>query len=204
MLAWIHGAGGAVEWRAIGEDVSGERLRVRGTRDAAADLAQRVAGELVGPVEGGSSEWLVSAPGVFDRTSFLAAPAGVTEVTPDPRLDLAPTARGAGPGVLADSSAGLPEAVRQVLLVGVYTAGDHTLFLDAAGGFSLVSGCNLEPVDHGRWHTQAEHVVLEGTDGARVLDYEPTAGDLRPPDGEPFTSALMDNAAAPLPTVGAP
>ncbi len=201
MLAWIHGAGGAVEWRAVGDDVSGDRLRVHGTREAAVDLAQRVAGELVGPADTSGEVWTIAAPGVLDRGSFLAAPAGVTEVAPDPRLDLGSSAR---PQVLADTSAGMPEAARQALWVGLYTAGDRTLFLDAAGGFSLAEGCFLTTVDHGRWHPEGDHVVLDGADGARVLDYEPTAGDLRGQDGERFSSALMDSAAAAMPALEAP
>src|SRR6185369_8099799 len=74
MLAHVHGAAGAIEWLRLHDDVSDDRLRVRGSREAAVDLARRVAGRVEGG-EGGA--FTIVAPDVFDRSSFLRPPDGI-------------------------------------------------------------------------------------------------------------------------------
>jgi hypothetical protein len=200
MVAWVHGAGGAVEWRALRDEVRDDRLRVHATREAADALAQRLAGQVVGPAEAGV--WIVSAPDIFDRGSFLAVPEGVREAVPVPMLDLGsgePTSRRAA--VLSDSTAALPGPQQMARLVGVYNLGERALFLDAEGGFSLGEGCFLTPVDSGRWHTEGDQVVLEGEKGKWMLEHDPVQGDLRTTAGERYSSALVDSIAAGMPEV---
>jgi hypothetical protein len=201
MLAWVHGAGGAVEWRALGDDVRDDGLLVHGTRDAAAALAQRLAGQVEG---GGDGVWTVAAPGVFERTSFLEPPAGVTEVTPAARLDLAPVAspfeKHAALAPVAPVGAGAPAAVRAARLVGLYMAGERALLLDAAGGFAIEESCGGgDTLEQGRWHSEGDEVVLEGAAGRRVLSYDPVRGELGEADGARFSSALVDSIVAAMP-----
>lgn len=198
-LAWVHGPGGAIEWMRVGEDVSEDRLRVYASRDAADELAQRLAGEVKG---GGDGLWTVSAPDVFERGSFLAVPAGVQEIAPDPRIDV----KGAGKFGLDQLAlpSDLPEAARQLTLVGLYTAEGQTLFLDSAGGFSLEDGCSGEPSSTGRWRADGQRVILESSEGKTVLAYDSTQGDLHDPSGRRFASALVDSTVAPMPSRGEP
>jgi hypothetical protein len=196
MLAWVHGAGGAVEWQAIGHDASPDHLRVLGSREAAADLAQRLAGEVEGEADGA---WTVTAPDVFDRGSFLAPPPGVSEVEPKPLLGLARAASPFGTRAVA-LGAGAPGADPGVQFVGLYTHGDHTLLLDTAGGFSLAEGCSGEgSLDEGRWHTEANMVVLDGAHGQTTLVYDPRDGTLGDPSGAAFSSAAVDSIIAAMP-----
>lgn len=97
-------------------------------------------------------------------------------------------------------SASAPEAVRAARLVGLYTAGERALFLDAAGGFTIEESCGGgAPVDHGRWHTQGDQLVLDDADGSRVLGYDPVLGELSEADGARFSSALVDSIVAAMP-----
>lgn len=198
MLAWVHGPGGAVEWRALRDDLRDDRLRVQGSQDAAVALAQRLAGQVVGPMEEGT--WTIAAPDVYGRGSFLGVPEGVIEVSPEPRIDLGSATGRMGVGIAV--APGLPDPQSQPAasaLVGVYNAGERVLFLDAAGEFALEEGCFLTGLDKGRWHTDGDRVILEGAGGEVVLTYDPTDGALRPSTGERFTSALVDSAIAAMP-----
>src|SRR5262249_54424418 len=156
-----------------------DRLRVYGSREGAEDLAQRLAAEVQG---GGDGLFTIGAPDLFGRTSFLAAPASIVEVTPEPRLDLrsgpSPYAkRGVvGAGALTDVA---PGAARQAMLVGIYTAGQRALFLDAAGGFSIEDQCSGETLERGRWSMGGEggeRVILEGEAHRALLAYDHDQG----------------------------
>jgi hypothetical protein len=189
MLAWVHGAGAAVEWRTLHDEVRDDRLRVRASADAAAALARSLAGEVVGPVDGDASLWTVAAPNVFDRASFLQPPEGVLEALPEPLLDLA-------------APVFLPGAVvGRAAFVGLYTAGDRVLILDAAGGFTLGRACDDDaaPVTAGRWHVDDASVVLVSNRESLSLDYDPKDGTLREVGGERFSSALVDSVIAAMP-----
>jgi hypothetical protein len=212
MLAHVHGAAGAVEWLHMREDVSDERILVYGTREAAADLAQRVAGRLEGGHDG---VFTVSAPDIFDRGSFLGAPDGVLEVAPEPVVQAAQGAGRAGGekgtsfGAMGAMRAlravpALPgdEGVRQAMLVGVYMSEGNALILDAAGGFELDDACSGELVGHGRYHTDGDRVVLDGEAASTVLALE--AGALRDPEGGRFAPLIPPEEAGAVEPGGEP
>jgi hypothetical protein len=188
MLAHVHGAGGAIEWLRMREDVSDERLVVYGPREAAAELAQRVAGRVEGGHDGA---FTVSAPDIFDRGSFLGPPDGILEVAPEPVVE----ARGAGQAGLQKAAilGALPvlpdgEGVREAQLVGVYTSGGNALILDAAGGFELADACSGDVLGQGRYHTDGDRVVLDGEETPMVLALE--GGALHAADGGRFTPLI--------------
>jgi hypothetical protein len=184
MLAHVHGAGGAVEWLRMREDVSDERLLVVGPREAAADLAHRVAGKLEGGHDG---IFTVSAPDIFDRGSFLAPPDGVLEVVPEPVV----AAQGGGPGSLGAVPmlpANEGEGLGQASLVGIYTGEGSVLILDAAGGFELDDPCSGDVLGAGRYRTDGERVVLDRAGTSRVLSLE--GGALFDPEGARLTPLI--------------
>jgi hypothetical protein len=189
MLAWVRGPGGAIEWLSLREDVSDERLKVHGSREAAEDLAQRLAGKVEG---GGDGLWTIQAPDVLARGSFMNVPAGVQEVAPEPVVDVRPTASPFAQGARLRLS--LPEdapmGVRQAAVVGMYLAGTRALFLDASGGYTMEEACAGDATARGRWRLDGERVVLEGDGGGMSFVYD--RGELRESSGLRFSAAIVE------------
>lgn len=198
-LAYVHGRGGSIEWLRVGSDVGGDKLRVYGTKEAAEQLARRVAGRVV---EGADGRWTIEAPEIFERVSFLKVPDGIAEIVPD-RNGAEPVvgARlGDAPGVekLAVLGNALPQAegegARQAAVVGVYTLGNNALVLDAAGTFSLEDACSGEVIGSGGYRVDAERVMLEGDRDGLVLAWE--NGSLRHPDGQRYAPLIVQESPA--------
>lgn len=187
-VAYLHGAGGAIEWLRLGEEVGADRLRVHATKEVAADLAKRLSGRVEGG-EGGV--FTIVAPDLFERASFLEAPAGITDIVPEYVGAARKTEGAAGSFAIPDidraavqaPSEGLPEGesegVRQAMLVGVYTAGTDALVLDADGGFTIEDACSGDPIERGRYQTDGDVVTLQVPGSPRVLLWE--NGGLRDP-----------------------
>ncbi|MFT3772333.1 MAG: hypothetical protein QM820_43615 [Minicystis sp.] len=194
-LAYVHGRGGSIEWLRVGEDVGEDRLRVYGTKEAAEQLAQRLAGRVEG---GGDGRWTITAPEVFERASFLKVPEGIKEIAPEPMLG----ARALGTtgveklSVLAPSAPlpdGESEGVRQAMVVGVYQTGLTMMVLDAEGGYALMDACSGDVSGHGRYRTDGDRVVLDGESGAEVFAWE--GGSLRHENGVRYTPLVAPEPA---------
>lgn len=188
-LAWIHGAGGAVEWLDVGGDVGPDRLIVYAGRESADKLAARLAGQVV---SGEGGRFTIQAPEIFERASFMSAPDGVVEIVPYPAKD-APIADGRG----LDLSSPLPGGASAAMaaLVGVYVSGSRAVVLDAMGMFSIEDACSGEVTGRGRFRIDGDRVVL-GSDSAEDLDVTVEGGALRFPNGSRFAPLPAADAAA--------
>lgn len=189
--AFLHvtGADGSLTWLEVGTEVFDDRLLVRGTARAAAELAEQLGASAR---ERGDGLWSFEAPDLLDRGSFLEPPWGIAEVLPDlvARLDVAALGSDAARITASDAigaegareaagRAGLAEAG----LVGAYAAGDRILWLDAAGGFSLEDRCTGEVERAGRYYAASDGVVLRaGAEPAIALERSPRGLVL--PNGE--------------------
>lgn len=204
-IAYLHGAGGAIEWLRLGEDVGADRLRVHATKEVAADLAKRLAGRVESGADG---VFTITAPDLFERASFLEAPAGITDVVPDYLGAMQKGDRSSGSFAIPDLErvAALPEgaseAARQAMLVGVYTAGNDAIILDADGGFTLEDACSGDPIDRGRYHTEGDRIVLGVSRSERVLIWD--SGGLRDPAGVRFAPLMPPEPKAALEEGGEP
>jgi hypothetical protein len=194
-LAYVHGRGGSIEWLRLGADVGEDRLRVYGTKEAAAQLAQRLVGRVEG---GGDGLWTIVAPDILARGSFLRVPDGITEVAPERTLsarslELSGMEKMAVLGPAAPLPEGEPEAVRQAAVVGVYASGQSALVLDADGGFSLEDACSGDVVGRGRFRTEGDRIVLSGEAMTTVYTWE--GGALRDAGGARFAPLTAPDAA---------
>ncbi|WP_437655824.1 hypothetical protein [Sorangium sp. So ce1182] len=179
-LAHVRGAAGEIRWLALGEEARGDRLVLRASGAAAAELAALVGGEVAAH---GDGLWALTAPELLDRASFLDAPGGVLEVLPDTQRDpgaldaLAPLdARislgtpAAAPASAGDVAPGAPDPGRAgAEVVGLYAAELQTLLLDASGGFTLEDRCTGEVLATGTYLAVADRVVLRSTVGEPIV-----------------------------------
>ncbi|WP_437927214.1 hypothetical protein WMF37_50710 [Sorangium sp. So ce291] len=189
-LAHVRGAEGEIRWLAVGEEARGDRLVLRASNAAAAELAALVGGEVAAR---GDDLWTLTAPDLLDRGSFLDAPGGVLEVLPDTQRDpgaldalaplderlsaLAPLdARislgtpAAGPASAGDAAPGAPDPGRaEAEVVGLYAAELQTLLLDASGGFTLEDRCTGEVLATGKYLAVADRVVLRSAVGEPIV-----------------------------------
>ena len=174
MLAHVRGAAGEIDWLEVGEEIRDDRLLVHGTEAAAAELATWIGGE---PSARGDGLWMVTASDILDRGSFLQAPEGILEVLPDASLslgDLVPEspldpAIFAAPSLVGGEAVARPVGSVEAELVGIYTAGLTTLWLDAAGGYSMENRCSGEVVGSGRFYAVQDRVVLQPSRGALIV-----------------------------------
>ena len=141
-LTWLHGADATLERAAITRD----RLLVDGDEHAVRLLAEMLGGS-AGPLPDGA--YALSAPDLYERASFLDAPAGVREARPvvdeaqpharAPMVGFAHVTMPVAAPRLAPLTApsAPPTFVGAPPLVGAYEGG---LILDLDGGFRL-EGC---------------------------------------------------------------
>ncbi|MGK3968469.1 hypothetical protein WMF01_48760 [Sorangium sp. So ce1667] len=182
-LAHVRGAAGEIRWLAVGEEARGDRLVLRASGAAAAELAALVDGEVAAR---GDGLWTLTAPELLDRGSFLDAPGGVLEALPDTQRDpgaldaLAALADldarislgtpAAAPASAGDVAPGAPEPGRaEAEVVGLYAAELQTLLLDASGGFTLEDRCTGEVLATGKYLAVADRVVLRSTVGEPIV-----------------------------------
>jgi hypothetical protein len=190
-VAYVHASGASIEWLELGRDVRRDRLLVRGSEEAATDLAARLAAEIA---PDGDGTFRLTASDIFDRASFMVPSDAIVEALPD--VDATPSEGPSSPA-LAVAMPTLPPAllpqphVHDVSLVGVYASKNQLLFLDASGGFTLQDSCDGSMTMEGRYYPAEGKVVLLGEGEPLLLARQ---GDvLARPDGPPLTWVVPDD-----------
>ncbi|APR75373.1 Hypothetical protein A7982_00719 [Minicystis rosea] len=194
-LAYVHGAGGSIEWLRVGDDIGDDKLRVYGTKAAAEQLAQRLAGRVEG---GGDGRFTIVATDVFERASFMKVPEGIKEIAPERALGVhaIDTSAVEKLSVLTTTSfADLgTEGMRQAVLVGVYRAGPSAIVLDAEGGYTMEDACSGNVTLRGRYRTEGERVMLESDSLSLPFTWE--GGSLLDAGGMRYAPLIVPDVAA--------
>jgi hypothetical protein len=166
-------AGAGREILQVGKDVRADRLVVRGSEEAAEELALLLGGS---STPRGDDLWNVTAPDIYTRTSFMEAPQGVLDVLPDSSFDVGdieppepvnPAIVGSAGARYAADLASAEPGRREALVVGIYATADAALTLDASGRYSLRDRCASpeEMPKEGRYHVADGVVILQPEKG---------------------------------------
>ncbi len=171
-LAYLHANPVSIEWLELGSDIRDDRLILHGSEESLRELAGLIGGSVS---ERGDGFWSLSAVGLFSKASFLETGEGILEAIPDTWVETGDTELGVGSdsnsmvlntnsGVFGDEGEGTREPVvpgrAEALSVGIYSAGDAVLVLDASGHFSISDLCSGENKDEGYFYAGSRGIVL--------------------------------------------
>ena len=190
-LTLVRGAGGNIDWAAIGRDIRADRFVVKGSESSAKTLAALLDAQVE---RRGDQRWALTAPDVYDRASYMGAEVKGAEpeaggepavVRSAPDLSDVPSrlsvAAPAAPKLAAASPARSITAV-----VGAFSDGKRLLLLDTSGGFTLSSICGGAAVSSGSFGLEGDFVVLTPARGVPTVLAQVAAGGLRDPYGQVF------------------
>ncbi len=182
----LAGANAAVTSHSLPDELDVDALEVDADATAAGQLARILGATLT---EDSDSHWLLRGTDVLRQSAWLAVPEGVRAVRPHV---LAPVANARGGGAVvavpvasavSTPSSAFPGAVHLIdelpAHVGVYSAGNDVLVLDASGGFTMSRSCNTD---------SAGHFFVEGNELVLV----PEVGDRRALSLDETGQALSD------------
>ncbi len=197
-LTLIRGADGKVDSQRVGRDLRDDAVLVHGTAAGVAELAL-----LLGADASMSSDglWLLEAPDILDRGSFLDVPDGIVEVVPAPlAADAEATALEDGrfdilPIPLLDAEGQRMDdlAAEESLVVGLYGIGDRVLLLDASGRATELSPCSATPLASGVFHVVGGRVTVSFP-GTSPTVFTRDGDALVEPGGDTLFPLLLDDA----------
>ncbi len=171
-LAYLHGNPVSIEWLELGADARNDRLILHGSEQSLRELASLVGGSFS---ERGDGFWTLAAAGLFSKTSFLEAGDGILEAIPDTWVETGDSDIRIGSNensivfntnsfAFGDEGEEGGEPVlpgrAEALAVGIYSAGDSLMVLDASGHFSISDICSGEAKDEGYFYAGGRGVVL--------------------------------------------
>jgi hypothetical protein len=146
-LVWVRGRRAEVVRLAIGAEASADSIALSAEPAFVPGLASALGAQL----SFADGMWALAGKDVLVRSAWMGEPAEVQEARPvvrDRAPEPPPAQTTAAPGDF-----GLPS------LVGLYRAGEESLFLDAEGGYRRVDDC--APSAAGRYWREGDRVRLE-------------------------------------------